>query len=83
MATNLLNRIVDPLADCLSREVAERIVNLRAEADVQQRIDELADLANRGGLSEEQKAEYDEYLSAFHFVTMLQARARHQLRRQG
>lgn len=76
MATNLLNRIVDPLADCLSREVAERIVNLRAEADVQQRIDELA---NRGRLSEEQKAEYDEYLSAFHFVTMLQARARHQL----
>jgi hypothetical protein len=83
MATNLLNRIVDPLADCLSREVAERIVNLRAEADVQQRIDELADLANRGRLSEEQKAEYDEYLSAFHFVTMLQARARHQLRQQG
>ena len=73
---DLLDRVLDPFADCLTPEVAERIVRLRADAETQARLDELADRASEGGLTFREKAEYDTYLEAFHFITILQAKAR-------
>jgi len=43
---------------------------------MQARVDELASKANEDRLSERERAEYDTYRSAFHFVTILQAKAR-------
>jgi uncharacterized protein YnzC (UPF0291/DUF896 family) len=43
---------------------------------LQQRVDALAHKANAGTLTETEQSEYDRYLAAFHFVTILQARAR-------
>jgi hypothetical protein len=73
---DVLDRVLDPFADCLTPEVAERIVRLRADAKTQARLDELADRANEGRLTLREKAEYDKYLEAFHFITILQAKAR-------
>jgi hypothetical protein len=72
----LLDRLIEPFAECLTPEAARRIAELRAEPSLQRRIDELAEKANRGVLNEDEKAEYDRYLAAFHFVTILQTRAR-------
>lgn len=72
----LIDRILDSITDCLSVDAAKRIVALRADAETQARADELADKANRGTLSDEERAEYDRLLGAFHFVTVIQARAR-------
>jgi len=72
----VLDRVLDPFTECLTREVAERVVNLRADAEVQARVDDLADKANEGLLSDEERAEYDKYREAFHFITILQAKAR-------
>jgi hypothetical protein len=68
--------------ECLTPEVATNLVNLRADVKTQGRLDELADKANEGQLSPEEQAEYDRYLDAFHFVTILQAKARTLLQRK-
>jgi hypothetical protein len=74
--TTLLDRLIEPFAQCLTPEAARRVADLRAEPSLQRRVDELAEMANRGTLGETERAEYDQYLAAFHFVTILQARAR-------
>lgn len=74
--TDVLDRVLDPFTDCLTPEVARRIVDLRADAATQARVDELASKANEGRLSDRERAEYEVYRSAFHFITILQAKAR-------
>ncbi len=76
MESALLDRIVEPIADCLTEESARKIVALRADSVTQAKADELAGKANRGELTEAERRAYDEILAAFHFVTILQARAR-------
>ena len=80
MSDTLLDRLIDPFAECLTPEAARRIVTLKADDETQARIDELAEKANRGILTSDESADYDRYLAAFHFVTAMQARARRLLR---
>lgn len=80
--TSILDRVLEPVADCLTRDVAAKLVALRADTETQARVDELADKANEGTLSAEERAEYDRYREAFHFVTILQAKARKLLTEQ-
>jgi len=74
--TSILDQIVEPFAECFTQEAARKIVALKADEAMQRRVDELADKANTGTLTEIEQSEYDRYLAAFHFVTILQARAR-------
>ena len=76
MTTTLLDQIIEPFAECLTPEAARKIVALRADAQFQARVDELAEAANRGQLTPAEQAEYDRYLAGFHFVTVMQAKAR-------
>ena len=76
MATSLLDQIIEPFAECLTKDAAEKIAALRADDSLQQRVDELAEKANRGQLCPAEQVEYDRYLAAYHFVTVMQARAR-------
>ena len=72
----LLERMVDPIGRVLTPEAAKEIVNLRADKETQQRIDQLADKCNEGTLTSEERAEYQEFISMFNILTVLQARAR-------
>jgi hypothetical protein len=77
MATStLLERMVDPISRALTPEAAEEIVNLRVDQEAQQRIDVLADKCNEGTLTPDERAEYQEFVSYFNILTVLQARAR-------
>ena len=80
MSSTILDRMIEPFAECLTTEAAEKIVALRADEVTQQRIEELADRANEGTLSQAERTEYDRYLAAYHFVTLMQARARRLLK---
>jgi hypothetical protein len=77
-----LDRILDPFAECLTPEVARRTVALRADPQSQARIDELADKNAEGRISEDELAEYDTYIQAIDFLTILQAKARSLLEQQ-
>ena len=76
MATTVLDRLIEPFAECLTVEAATKVALLRADVADQQRFDELAEKANQGTLTPEERSDYDRLLAAFHFVTIIQARAR-------
>ena len=78
----ILDRVLEPMMDCLTPDVAAKLVALRADDQIQARVDELVAKANEGTLSTEERAEYDRYRDAFHFVTILQAKARKLLTKQ-
>jgi hypothetical protein len=74
--TSILDQLFDPIARCLTPEVASRIVSLRASADVQERLDTLSDRCTEGELTAEEAAEYEIYVKAIDFIGILQAKAR-------
>ena len=55
-----------------------RIAN-RFSASVQERVDTLADRANEGLLSDDERAEYEALINAEDFVAILKLKARRQL----
>ena len=84
MAVNqtFLDRMMDSVSDCLTSEGARKLVELRADAGTQQRVDELADKCTEGLLTPEEKEEYDAYVRLSTFIAILQAKARARLARQ-
>ncbi len=76
METNVLDWLIEPFAECLTIEAAWKIVAMKADDASQHYVDLLADKANQGTLTEDEKSEYDRCLAAFHFITVMQARAR-------
>ena len=75
-ATAGLAKILDPVAQCFTPEVAKRVAELRADPAVQARIEELAEKCNEGTITPEEMAEYDAYIQAMDVVAVLQKKAR-------
>ncbi len=74
--STVLDRFLDPFTECLTPDVARRIVALRADPELQTHLDELADKASEGQLSEAEEAEYRTHVEAIDLITVLQAKAR-------
>jgi hypothetical protein len=75
-ATIGLAKLLDPVAACFTLEVAKRVAALRADPEVQARIDDLAEKCNQGTITPEEIAEYDAYIRAMDVVAVLQKKAR-------
>lgn len=75
-ASNVLDRLLAPLGRSLPPEFAKELVELRAAPDVQERIDDLAEKCNEGTLTDDERAEYEDYVQAIHLIGVLQAKAR-------
>ena len=75
-AFSALQRILDPVGRCLTPDVARALLGLRADAETQARLEELADKSTEGTLTEAERGEYDAYVSAIDFLTVLQSKAR-------
>ena len=71
-----LDRLVQPLSDCLTRESAERLVRLKPDPKLQARVDDLAAKCSAGTLTESEREEYSRYVSFGTFVAILKAKAR-------
>lgn len=78
----MLDRFLEPITDCLTPEVAERIVKSRPDRRLQARADELTDKANQGLLSEREREEYREIVEAIDVVGIIKAKARAVLARR-
>ena len=74
-ATAGLAKLLDPVAQCFTPEVAQRVAELRADTAVQARIEELAEKCNEGTITPEEMAEYDAYIQAMDVVAVLQKKA--------
>lgn len=82
VAASILDQVLTPLTDSLTRESAERILRFKLEPDARGRVDELAAKAVGGTLSESERVEYTEFVDAMDLVGILQAKARDALLRQ-
>lgn len=74
--TPVLGRLLDPLAQSLTRDSARNLLELRADPVAQARVNELADKCNEGQLSDEERVEYESYVLAGDIITILQSKAR-------
>jgi len=77
-----LDRLLEPFVGCLTPDVAAKVADLRADDAMQDRIDFLAERANEGLLTADERDEYAGYLHAIDVLAVLQAKARAVLRRQ-
>ena len=77
--TALLNEILDPFTECLDYESAQRVMNFGITPAVQQRVNQLAERANEGLLTEEEQADYDALINAADFIAILKLKARRRL----
>ncbi len=74
--TQVAERVLEPAGLSMTPEVAQWLVGLRADPELQARVDELADRNTEGELTPDELAEYDEYLQVAAVVSALQATAR-------
>ena len=64
------------VGQCLDRQSAEALLRLRADSEMQGRIEELADKCSEGRLSSEERDEYEALIRVGNFVAILQGKAR-------
>lgn len=74
-----LDGLLDPLSRCLDAESARRLVEFQIDASVQERIDNLADRANEGVLTDSERSEYEALINAADFISILKLKAREHL----
>ena len=77
--TAVLDGLLDPLSRCLDAESARRITEFHIAPEVQARVDVLAEQANDGALTEEEKTEYEAFINAADFISVLKLKAKRQL----
>lgn len=76
-----LQRLLRPLRRELTAELADALLRLKADAQVQARYDELAGKNSQGALTSVQRAELESLVRANSLLTLLKAEARASLRR--
>lgn len=74
------DRGVGPVMKIVLPEKAEEVVEFRADAELQARIEELARKSTEGELSDAERSEYAGYARANKFIAILQRQARELIR---
>lgn len=77
----VLGRLLDPLGELLTPDVARKLVDYRFDAKAQAHIDKLARKCNEGRISDAERREYETYVQTIDFIAILQAKARALLKR--
>lgn len=72
----MLAELLEPVANSLNREAAEKLVCLRVNRKTQAYIDRLARKCTEGKLTPAERAEYEAWVHAIDFVAILQVKAR-------
>ena len=78
-----LDGLLEPLSRCLDAESAKRVVEFRIDPAVQARLGVLAEKANDGTLSDDERTEYEAFINAADFISILKLKARRQLQPDG
>jgi hypothetical protein len=75
----ILNKLLDPVGQALNTSAASALLSLRADAEAQAQIDDLANRCNEGELTAAEQAEYESLIAASALIAVLQAKARARL----
>ena len=71
-----LDRLIGRLAECLTPESARRILKMKADRELQSRVNALSRKNAAGKLSDQERDEYGRYVSYSTFVAILKSKAR-------
>jgi hypothetical protein len=74
---NTLDLLLDPLAECLTPEVADRIGRLELSAAIRGRLEDYAARSGAGTLDAQAQAEYRDLVELIDLIGIVQAKARH------
>ena len=77
----IIKQIIDPEHGGFSPELAKYVLSLSFSERLQVRCSELSEKAQEGTLSDDERAELDEFLSANAFLIALKSKARISLKR--
>ena len=80
--TSYLDRLLEPLTDAFTPEVASALLQIRADSELEDRINELRQKAHDGTLTPAEDAEYKDFVEAVDLISIMQAKARRFLARQ-
>jgi hypothetical protein len=75
----LVEALAESMAACLDAPSLQAIAGLRLDATTQARLDDLADKANEGQITSEERAEYLAFVGISEFLGLAQLRARTRL----
>ena len=75
-----LDRLVEPLVRRFTPEVARALVLLRADPELQARMDGLAEKCNEGRMTPDEREEYETSVRFANYLAIIQARARRLVR---
>ena len=81
VAATPFDRILAPAVDCLTPEVARKLLAVRIDASVQRRLDELGRKANFGTQTEAEREEHESLINGVEMLAILKAYVRHYLSR--
>jgi len=82
-AHDALTELLDPLGNCMTPEVAQKVIHLRASDAANERMRFLSDKSTAGTLSAAEREEYEACVAAGTFIAILQAKARSIISRNG
>lgn len=74
--TTILNQLLEPVSSSLNEEAARNLIDLQADAKVQNRVKKLAAKCSEGKLSTRERSEYETYVIAGELIAILKAKAR-------
>jgi hypothetical protein len=81
-AISYLDRLLDPLTDVFTPEMAAAFLKLRADPELEAHVDALRQKANDGTLTPAEDAEYKDFVEALDLISIVQAKARRFLAKQ-
>lgn len=79
-SSTTLDRLVEPVVRTFTPEVAKALIRLRADPELQARMDELAEKCNEGQLTSDEREEYETSVRFANYLAIIQAKARRLLR---
>jgi uncharacterized protein YnzC (UPF0291/DUF896 family) len=75
----ILSRVLQPEEATFSPDAAQTLLALKFQKADERRMNQLADKARKGTLTEKERAEAEQYNLVVHMLALLQAKARHAL----
>lgn len=74
-----LDRLLEPVTEAFTPELARRFVDLRADDELCAEIEVLRQKASQGTLSPDESAAYKDFVEAVDVISILQSKARRYL----
>ncbi len=79
MSTMAAANVYDTVADFIASMNPQKVLELRADPEMQQRLEELIEKEKPSGLTAEEKEELDHYIVLERLIRLAKARARYRL----